>query len=174
MKSRKPSTMFALLALVMLLVAACVAPAPMTSDMAGADEDQPVDLSMWYFNWPPGYEYQAERVRIYMDENPNVTIDFDHSIPPVGEGGFEDKVTSSLATGTAPDIFAVINPQAIKLINKGQLAPIDDEALEGLGFDSVDALKGQPPAGGVRLVVVRRWHALRLPLGVELARALLQ
>ena len=142
MKVRKPSTMFALLALVMLLVAACVAPAPMTSDMAGADDDQPVDLSMWYFNWPPGYEYQAERVRIYMDENPNVTIDFDHSIPPVGEGGFEDKVTSSLATGTAPDIFAVINPQAIKLINKGQLAPIDDEALEGLGFDSVDALKG--------------------------------
>ena len=139
MKSRKSGTIF--MVLVALLIAGCVAPtAPPAADMAGA-EDQPVELSMWYFNWPPGYEYQAERVRLYMDENPNVTIDFDHSIPPVGEGGFEDKVTSSLATGTAPDIFAVINPQAIKLINKGQLAPIDDEAVEGLGFESVEALK---------------------------------
>ena len=141
MKARKPSILFALLVLVALLVAACVAPAPMTSDMAGADDEQPVDLSMWYFNWPAGYEYQAERVRLYMNDNPNVTIDFDHSIPPVGEGGFEDKVTSALATGTAPDIFAVINPQAIKLINKGQLAPVDDEAVDALGFDSVEALK---------------------------------
>lgn len=133
MKSRKSGTIF--IVLVALLIAGCVAPtAPPAADMAGA-EDQPVELSMWYFNWPPGYEYQAERVRLYMDENPNVTIDFDHSVPPVGEGGFEDKVTSSLATGTAPDIFAVINPQAIKLINKGQLAPIDDEAVEGLGFE---------------------------------------
>ena len=48
----------------------------------------PVDLSMWYFNWPQGYEYQEERVRLYMNENPNVTVDFDHSVPPVGEGGF--------------------------------------------------------------------------------------
>ena len=100
-----------------------------------------VKLSMWYFNWPPGYEYQEERVRIYMQEHPNVTIEFDHSVPPVGEGGFEDKVTASLATGTAPDIFAVINPQAIKLIKTGQLAPIDDEALQALGFDSLEALK---------------------------------
>ena len=139
MKSRKSGIIF--MVLVALLIAGCVAPtAPPAADMAGA-EDQPVELSMWYFNWPPGYEYQAERVRLYMDENPNVTIDFDHSIPPVGEGGFEDKITSSLATGTAPDIFAVINPQAIKLINKGQLAPIDDEAVEGLGFESVEALK---------------------------------
>ncbi len=138
MKTRNRSLI--IVALLTLLVAACVAPAPMASDMAA--EDQPVDLSMWYFNWPPGYEYQAERVRIYMNDNPHVTIDFDHSIPPVGEGGFEDKVTSALATGTAPDIFAVINPQAIKLINKGQLAPIDDEAVGALGFDSVDALKG--------------------------------
>lgn len=137
MKNRNRSLI--IVALLTLLVAACVAPAPMASDMTA--EDQPVELSMWYFNWPPGYEYQAERVRIYMNDNPHVTIDFDHSIPPVGEGGFEDKVTSALATGTAPDIFAVINPQAIKLINKGQLAPIDDEAVGALGFDSVDALK---------------------------------
>ena len=137
MKNGKRSLI--IVALLALLVAACVAPAPMASDMEA--EDQPVELSMWYFNWPPGYEYQAERVRIYMNDNPHVTIDFDHSIPPVGEGGFEDKVTSALATGTAPDIFAVINPQAIKLINKGQLAPIDDDAVGALGFDSVDALK---------------------------------
>jgi ABC-type glycerol-3-phosphate transport system substrate-binding protein len=101
---------------------------------------EPVELSMWYYNWAPGYEYWAERVRMYTQENPHVTVDFDHTIPPVGEGGFEDKVTSSLATGTAPDLFVVINPQAIKLINKGQLAPIDDEALGALGYDSIDEL----------------------------------
>jgi ABC-type glycerol-3-phosphate transport system substrate-binding protein len=98
---------------------------------------KPVKLTMWYYNWPQGYEYWAERVRIYMQDHPNVTVDFDHSIPPVGEGGFEDKVTSSLATGTAPDLFVVINPQAIKLINKGQLAPIDDAAAKALGYNSV-------------------------------------
>ena len=108
---------------------------------------EPVELSMWYFNWPPGYQYQEERVRIYTQENPHVTIDFDHSIPPVGEGGFEDKVTSALATGTGPDIFAVINPQAIKLINKGQLAPVDDAAIEALGFDSVEDLKASRMPG---------------------------
>lgn len=102
---------------------------------------EPVTLSMWYFNWPPGYQYQEERVRIYMQENPYVTVDFDHSVPPVGEGGFEDKVTSALATGTGPDIFAVINPQAIKLINKGQLAPADEVAIKALGYGSLDELK---------------------------------
>lgn len=112
-----------------------------------AEPPEPAELSMWYFNWPPGYLYQEERVRIYTQENPHVTIDFDHSIPPVGEGGFEDKVTSALATETGPDIFAVINPQAVKLINKGQLAPMDDEAVEALGFDSLDSLKGSRMAG---------------------------
>ncbi|MEW5814651.1 MAG: extracellular solute-binding protein, partial [Spirochaetota bacterium] len=102
---------------------------------------KPVELSMWYFNWPPGYLYQEERVKLYMQENSQVKINFDHSVPPVGEGGFEDKVITALATGTAPDIFAVINPQAIKLINKGQLAPIEADALEALGYKSVEELK---------------------------------
>ena len=108
---------------------------------------EPVTLDMWYFNWPQGYEYQAEHVRLYMQENPHVTVNFDHSIPPVGEGQFEDKVTTSLATGTAPDIFTVINPQAIKLINKGQLSPIDEAALKALGFESLEALKASRVPG---------------------------
>lgn len=109
-----------------------------TTAAAGGEKSA---LSMWYFNWPPGYEYQDKRVKEYMQQHPEVTINFDHSVPPTGEGGFEDKVTAALATGTGPDIFAVINPQAIKLIDKGQLAPIDAAAAKALGYDSVDALK---------------------------------
>lgn len=110
---------------------------PTQAPAAGAK----ADLSMWYFNWPPGYQFQETRVQSFMKEHPDITVKFDHSIPPTGEGGFEDKVTASLATGTAPDIFAVINPQAIKVIDKGQVAPIDADAAKALGFDSVDALK---------------------------------
>ena len=137
MKAQKVSILLSLVITLGLVLAACQPQAVEVEESASG----PVDLSMWYFNWPQGYEYQEERVRLYMNENPHVTVDFDHSVPPVGEGGFEDKVTSSLATGTAPDVFAVINPQAIKLIEKGQLAPIDDTALSALGFDSVEALK---------------------------------
>jgi lactose/L-arabinose transport system substrate-binding protein len=73
--------------------------------------------------------------------NPGITIKYDSSVSPVGVGGFEDKITSALATGTAPDVFSVISPQATRIIAKGQLAPIDDAALKALGYDSIDALK---------------------------------
>lgn len=101
----------------------------------------PVNLTIWYFNWPPGWQYQEQRIQRFMQEHPNIKVTFDHSVPPVGTGGFEDKITTSLATGTAPDVFAVINPQAKRYIDQGLLAPIDDQAAKALGYDSVAAMK---------------------------------
>jgi ABC-type glycerol-3-phosphate transport system substrate-binding protein len=102
-----------------------------------------VTLSHWYYDFPPFANYQQERANQFMADNPGVTIEFDSSIPPVGEGGFEDKITSALATGTAPDVFSVFSPQAPRIIDLGQLAPIDDAAVQALGYDSIDAMKAE-------------------------------
>jgi lactose/L-arabinose transport system substrate-binding protein len=100
-----------------------------------------VTLTHWYYDFPPFADYQRQRIESFQAENPGITVEFDSSIPPVGEGGYEDKITSSLATGTAPDVFSVISPQALRIIDLGQLAPIDEAALAALGFDSLDALR---------------------------------
>lgn len=102
-----------------------------------------VTLTHWYYDFPPFANYQQERATEFEAANPGVTIDFDSSIPPVGEGGFEDKITSSLATGTAPDVFSVFSPQAPRIIDKDQLAPIDDAAVQALGYASVDEMKAE-------------------------------
>jgi lactose/L-arabinose transport system substrate-binding protein len=100
-------------------------------------------LSHWYYDFPPFANYQKERATEFEAANPGVKINFDSSIPPVGEGGFEDKITSSLATGTAPDVFSVFSAQAPRIIDKNQLAPIDDAAVQALGYASVDEMKAQ-------------------------------
>jgi maltose-binding protein MalE len=103
----------------------------------------PVTLTHWYYDFPPFANYQKQRATEFMAANPGVTISYDSSIPPVGEGGFEDKITSALATGTAPDVFSVFSPQAPRIIDKAQLAPIDDAAVKAIGYASVDAMKAE-------------------------------
>lgn len=102
---------------------------------------QEVTVTLWYYTWPPANAYFEERIRAYMEANPHVTVDYNFSIPPVGVGGWEDKLTTSLATGTAPDIFVIQGPQTANYLAKGLISPIDEEALEALGYKSLDELK---------------------------------
>jgi ABC-type glycerol-3-phosphate transport system substrate-binding protein len=106
---------------------------------ASAQDD--VTITHWYYNFPPFADYQRERIESFKEVNPAVTVEYDSSVSPVGEGGFEDKITASLAAGTAPDVFSVISPQAPRIISLGQLAPIDDAALAALGYESQEALE---------------------------------
>ena len=57
---------------------------------AGAQE--PVNLTHWYYNFPPFADYQRSRIESFKEINPNVTVEYDSSVSPVGEGGFEDKI----------------------------------------------------------------------------------
>lgn len=152
---------FAGLAAAALTASACAGSTPPTSAPTAATSSTPtqaasaqasaassqVTLSHWYYNFPPFANYQKQRAAEFEQANPGVTIKYDSSIPPVGEGGYEDKITSSLAAGTAPDIFSVISPQAPRIISLGQLAPIDDAALKALGYPSLDALKASRVPG---------------------------
>jgi ABC-type glycerol-3-phosphate transport system substrate-binding protein len=112
-----------------------------------ATAQDPVTISHWYYNFPPFADYQRERIESFKDIDPSVTVEYDSSVSPVGEGGFEDKITASLAAGTAPDVFSVISPQAPRIISFGQLAPIDDAALAALGFESQEALEASRVPG---------------------------
>jgi ABC-type glycerol-3-phosphate transport system substrate-binding protein len=113
-------------------------PGPTGTQAAG-----PIELTHWYYDFPPFANYQKQRATEFETANPGVTIKYDSSIPPVGEGGFEDKITSALATGTAPDVFSVFSPQAPRIIDKGQLAPIDEAAVKALGYESIEAMKAE-------------------------------
>lgn len=144
-------------AIALLLASACNAASPSPSGVPSAGQSQaaaspgasgpaasgsaaPITLKMWYYDFPPAWQFFEERIRQWTQVHPDIQIDFDHTIPPVGVGGFEDKTTASLAAGTAPDIFVTFNPDAIKYITNGQLAPIDDAAAKAMGFTSVQAV----------------------------------
>ena len=118
--------------------AVILAAMPMTTPVTA---QEPITLTHWYYDFPPFADYQRGRIDSFKTVDPSVTINYDSSIPPVGEGGYEDKITAALVAGTAPDVFSVISPQAPRIISLGQLAPIDDAALAALGYESLDALK---------------------------------
>ncbi len=96
----------------------------------------PQELTMWFFDHPPQTDYMKKKIAEFEAENPGVTVKFNSSAPPTGTGGFEDKLNTALATGTAPDIIAAISPQATRLINSNILSPIDDAAAQALGYTS--------------------------------------
>lgn len=112
-----------------------------------ASAQDEVTITHWYYNFPPFADYQRERIESFKEVDPSVTVEYDSSVSPVGEGGFEDKITASLAAGTAPDVFSVISPQAPRIIALGQLAPIDEAALAALGFESQEALEASRVPG---------------------------
>lgn len=101
----------------------------------------PSTLTIWDFDVKSKWQYNGDRIAAFIKDNPTVKVTYEHSVPPVGSGGYEDKINTSLATNSAPDIFGVINPQAPVLISRNQLSPIDDSAAQALGYTSTAALK---------------------------------
>lgn len=132
------------LLLVLGIMAGCSAqppasqPAPQSGSTAGGSGQGPKEsISFWVFDWGPLVQFAQQRVDLFQKENPDIKVVFEHSIPPTGTGGFEDKLTSALATGSAPDVFMVFSGQGANLIDRKQLRPIDGAAAKTLGFNSV-------------------------------------
>lgn len=74
-----------------------------SSAQSGSSEGEPVTLRFSWWGGDARHEATIEAAQLYMEKNPNVTIEFEYS----GWDGYKDKLVTQLAGGTAPDIMQV-------------------------------------------------------------------
>ena len=86
-------------------------------------------------------EYLSE----FEAENPNIRVQMDNSQHEIY---MNQRLPTAIATGDAPDLFAMTYRQLFTYHENGSMAPIDGAALEQFGVSSIDGLK-QQWAGGV-------------------------
>lgn len=108
--------------------AAALAAAPRTWAQARA----PVNLSFWTFENPQQRPWLHKRIRLFMEQNPQVKVDFQFF--PFGDLG--KKLSVGFATGTAPDGFVSQDWFMPTWLAKDLLAPLD---VQRLGYGSVQA-----------------------------------
>jgi len=102
-------------------------------------EAKPVELTLWTWKTPDVETFVNGRLEVFQKENPGAKVIYS-AFPSTGEGGYEDKILTSLATGTGPDVFFIVDAQTPRYASKGQIQPIDDAALKAMGFGSLDDL----------------------------------
>lgn len=94
----------------------------------------PINLSFWTFENPQQRPWVHKRVKLYMEKNPNVKIDFQwFTFADLGK-----KISVGYATGTAPDGFVSQDWFMPTWLGKGLLAPLD---VGRLGYSSFDAFR---------------------------------
>ena len=109
---------------------------PATEEAAA---EEPIEMTVWSWVTEGTNNFQQMGIDDFKKEHPNVNVTFS-TFPAVGEGGYEDKILSALATGTGPDVFIILDVQTPRFAGKGQLLPIDETALKAMGFSSMDEL----------------------------------
>lgn len=92
----------------------------------------PINLSFWTFDNPQQRPWLAKRIKLYMDQNPNVKVDFQWF--PFGDLG--KKLSVGFATGTAPEGFVSQDWFMPVWLDKGLIAPMD---VSRLGYSSMAA-----------------------------------
>lgn len=95
---------------------------------------KPVSISFWTWENPQQRPWIHKRVKMYMEKNPHVKVDFQFF--PFGDLG--KKLAVGFATGTAPDGFASQDWVMPVWLDKGLLAPLKPEMV---GFKSVAEFK---------------------------------
>ena len=93
---------------------------------------KPINLSFWTFDNPQQRPWVHKRIKLFMEQNPNVKVDFQWF--PFGDLG--KKLSVGFATGTAPDGFVSQDWFMPVWLDKGLLAPLD---VKKLGYPSYDA-----------------------------------
>lgn len=96
---------------------------------AFAQTKKPVNLSFWTFDNPQQRPWVHKRIKLFMEQNPNVKVDFQWF--PFGDLG--KKLSVGFATGTAPDGFVSQDWFMPVWLDKGLLAPLE---VKKLGYDS--------------------------------------
>jgi ABC-type glycerol-3-phosphate transport system substrate-binding protein len=101
--------------------------------------EQPIELQLWTWTTPTTHEYVTQRINTFKAEHPNVEVTYTE-FPSVGEGAYEDKLLTSLATGSAADVFFITDSATQRYASSSQIIPIDDGVASTLGFGSMDEL----------------------------------
>ncbi len=113
-----------------LVTGGAAAAAAMTGAPLWGQPKQPVNISFWTWENPQQRPWIHKRVKMYMEKNPHVKVDFQFF--PFGDLG--KKLAVGFATGTAPDGFASQDWVMPVWLDKGLLAPMD---LGLLGYSSL-------------------------------------
>ena len=99
---------------------------------AMAQSKAPVKIAFWTFDNPQQRPWVHKRIKLFMEKNPNVTVDFQWF--PFGDLG--KKLSVGFATGTAPEGFVSQDWFMPTWLDKGLLAPMD---VQRLGYPSLQA-----------------------------------
>ncbi len=97
-----------------------------------AQTKAPIRVGFWTFENPQQRPWIHKRVKLYMEQNPHVTVDFQWFT----FGDLGKKISVGFATGTAPDGFVSQDWFMPTWLDKGLLAPLD---VQRLGYSSHDA-----------------------------------
>lgn len=111
---------------------ALVAATAPISRLASAQAKKPIEISFWTFENPQQRPWVHKRVKMFMEKNPNVKVDFQY----FAFGDLGKKVTVGFATGTAPDGFVSQDWFMPTWHAKKLLAPLD---VQRLGYPSLKA-----------------------------------
>ena len=103
------------------------ASAPLTG-RAFAQTKKPVNISFWTFDNPQQRPWVHKRVKMFMEQNPHVKVDFQW----FAFGDLGKKISVGFATGTAPDGFVSQDWFMPIWLDKGLLAPLD---VKQLGYE---------------------------------------
>jgi multiple sugar transport system substrate-binding protein len=114
------------------LGAAAAAP---LAQRAFAQTKKAVNISFWTFDNPQQRPWVHKRVKMFMEQNPHVKVDFQW----FAFGDLGKKISVGFATGTAPDGFVSQDWFMPIWLDKGLLAPLD---VKQLGYDSYGAFTG--------------------------------
>ncbi len=88
---------------------------------AFAQTKKPVNISFWTFDNPQQRPWVNKRVKLFMEQNPHVKVDFQwFAFADLGK-----KISVGFATGTAPDGFVSQDWFMPTWLDKGLLAPLD-------------------------------------------------
>ncbi len=90
----------------------------------------PIEISFWTFENPQQRPWVHKRVKLFMEKNPNVKVDFQY----FAFGDLGKKLSVGFATGTAPDGFVSQDWLMPTWQAKGLLAPMD---VQRLGYPSL-------------------------------------
>src|SRR5882757_6114538 len=107
--------------------------APLASG-AFAQAKKPVSISFWTFDNPQQRPWVHKRVKMFMEQNPHVKVDFQW----FAFGDLGKKISVGFATDTAPDGFVSGDWFMPVWLDKDLLAPLD---VQQLGYSSIDAFK---------------------------------
>ncbi len=99
-------------------------------------KEESVQITFWNMMEPgPTQDLMKELGKEFEGKHPNVKVVMDFNV----HADYEPKLATSIAAGTAPDIWAQSYRQVEQYVNN--LDPIDEGDLKAMGYASMEALK---------------------------------